>query len=140
MTLSKGQAPTTGETITRIFTAPDLRRRVLTTIGLLLFVRVGAYIWIPGLDVPQLQQELGGGQLIGLLSIFTGGAPGGVFSLGILPFINASIIIQLLTAALPSLETLQKTRVRQDAANWPKSPATWPWDGVVCRPSSSLST
>lgn len=108
MTLSKGQAPTTGETIRRIFTAPDLRRRVLTTLGLLLFVRVGAYIWIPGLDVPQLQQELGGGQLIGLLSIFTGGAPGGLFSLGILPFINASIIIQLLTAALPSLETLQK--------------------------------
>jgi len=74
----------------------------------LLLVRVGAYVWIPGLDVAQLQNQLSGGQLIGLLSIFTGGAPGGVFSLGILPFINASIIMQLLTAALPSLETLQK--------------------------------
>ncbi|MXW12241.1 MAG: preprotein translocase subunit SecY [Synechococcus sp. SB0668_bin_13] len=108
MTLSQGRAPTTGETITQIVTAPDLRRRVLITLGLLLLIRVGAYIWIPGLDVSQLQNQLSGGQLIGLLSIFTGGAPGGVFSLGILPFINASIIMQLLTAALPSLETLQK--------------------------------
>lgn len=108
MTLSQGRAPTTGETITQIVTAPDLRRRVLITIGLLLLIRVGAYIWIPGLNVSQLQNQLSGGQLIGLLSIFTGGAPGGVFSLGILPFINASIIMQLLTAALPSLETLQK--------------------------------
>ena len=108
MTLSQGRAPTTGETLTQIVTAPDLRRRILITLGLLLLIRVGAYIWIPGLDVSQLQNELSGGQLIGLLSIFTGGAPGGVFSLGILPFINASIIMQLLTAALPSLETLQK--------------------------------
>ena len=108
MTLSQGRAPTTGETLTQIVTAPDLRRRVLVTLGLLLLIRVGAYIWIPGLDVSQLQNQLSGGQLIGLLSIFTGGAPGGVFSLGILPFINASIIMQLLTAALPSLETLQK--------------------------------
>jgi len=108
MTLSQGRAPTTGETLTQIVTAPDLRRRILITLGLLLLIRVGAYIWIPGLDVSQLQNQLAGGQLIGLLSIFTGGAPGGVFSLGILPFINASIIMQLLTAALPSLETLQK--------------------------------
>jgi len=108
MTLSQGRAPTTGETLTQIVTAPDLRRRILITLGLLLLIRVGAYIWIPGLDVSQLQNQLSGGQLIGLLSIFTGGAPGGVFSLGILPFINASIIMQLLTAALPSLETLQK--------------------------------
>ncbi len=108
MTLSPGRAPTTGETLTRIVTAPDLRSRVLITLSLLLLVRVGAYVWIPGLDVAQLQNQLSGGQLIGLLSIFTGGAPGGVFSLGILPFINASIIMQLLTAALPSLETLQK--------------------------------
>ena len=108
MTLSQGRAPTTGETLTRIVTAPDLRSRVLITLGLLLLIRVGAYVWIPGLDVSQLQNQLSGGQLIGLLSIFTGGAPGGVFSLGILPFINASIIMQLLTAALPSLETLQK--------------------------------
>ncbi|KKZ13434.1 MAG: preprotein translocase subunit SecY [Candidatus Synechococcus spongiarum SP3] len=108
MTLSQGRAPTTGETLTQIVTAPDLRRRVLITLSLLLLIRVGAYIWIPGLDVSQLQNQLSGGQLIGLLSIFTGGAPGGLFSLGILPFINASIIMQLLTAALPSLETLQK--------------------------------
>ena len=108
MTLSQGRAPTTSETLTQIVTAPDLRSRVLVTLSLLLLIRVGAYIWIPGLDVSQLQSQLGGGQLIGLLSIFTGGAPGGVFSLGILPFINASIIMQLLTAALPSLETLQK--------------------------------
>ncbi|TGG86930.1 MAG: preprotein translocase subunit SecY [Aphanocapsa feldmannii 277cV] len=108
MIVSKGRAPTSGETLTQIVRAPELRDRVLITLGLLLFVRLGAYVWIPGLDVVRLQAGFTGGQLAGLLSIFTGGSPGGLFTLGILPFINASIIMQLLTAALPSLETLQK--------------------------------
>ena len=76
-----------------------------------MLVRLGIYIPIPGIDREAFQQFIQqGGQLIGFLDIFTGGGISalGVFALGILPFINASIILQLLTAALPSLEDLQK--------------------------------
>jgi preprotein translocase subunit SecY len=77
----------------------------------LVLVRLGIYIPIPGIDREAFQQFIQqGGQLIGFLDIFTGGGISalGIFALGILPFINASIILQLLTAALPSLEDLQK--------------------------------
>ncbi len=76
-----------------------------------MLVRLGIYIPIPGIDREAFQQFIQqGGQLIGFLDIFTGGGISalGIFALGILPFINASIILQLLTAALPSLEDLQK--------------------------------
>ncbi|NBP99037.1 MAG: preprotein translocase subunit SecY, partial [Synechococcaceae bacterium WB6_3A_227] len=85
--------------------------RVLTTLGLLVLVRLGIYIPMPGIDRVAFQQFIQqGGQLIGFLDIFTGGGISslGIFALGILPFINASIILQLLTASLPSLEDLQK--------------------------------
>jgi preprotein translocase subunit SecY len=74
-------------------------------------VRLGIYIPVPGIDRVAFQAFIAqGGQLLGFLDIFTGGGIStlGVFALGILPFINASIILQLLTAALPQLEDLQK--------------------------------
>ena len=111
MLVSRGRNPSAGEVITQAVSNPELRGRILTTIGLLLLVRVGIYIPMPGIDRVAFQQFLeGGGQLIGFLDIFTGGgvASLGIFALGILPFINASIILQLLTAALPQLEDLQK--------------------------------
>jgi len=111
MLVSRGRNPSAGEVITQVVTNPELRGRILTTIGLLLLVRLGIYIPMPGIDRVAFQQFLeGGGQLIGFLDIFTGGGVSslGIFALGILPFINASIILQLLTAALPQLEDLQK--------------------------------
>ena len=76
-----------------------------------MLVRLGIYIPMPGIDRVAFQQFIQqGGQLIGFLDIFTGGGIStlGIFALGILPFINASIILQLLTASLPQLEDLQK--------------------------------
>jgi len=111
MLVSRGRNPSAGEVITQAVSNPELRGRILTTIGLLLLVRLGIYIPMPGIDRVAFQQFLeGGGQLIGFLDIFTGGGVSslGIFALGILPFINASIILQLLTAALPQLEDLQK--------------------------------
>lgn len=111
MLVSRGRNPSAGEVITQMVTKPELRGRILTTIGLLLLVRLGIYIPMPGIDRVAFQQFLeGGNQLIGFLDIFTGGGVSslGIFALGILPFINASIILQLLTAALPQLEDLQK--------------------------------
>ena len=111
MLISRGRNPSAGEVITQLFRNEELRRRVFTTLGLLLIVRLGIYIPMPGIDREAFKTFIDqGGQLIGFLDIFTGGGIStlGVFALGILPFINASIIIQLLTASLPQLEDLQK--------------------------------
>ena len=111
MLVSRGRNPSAGEIITQLIQAKDLRNRVLITLGLLLLVRLGIYIPVPGIDRAAFQDFIArGGQLIGFLDIFTGGGIStlGVFGLGILPFINASIILQLLTSALPQLEDLQK--------------------------------
>ncbi len=111
MLISRGRNASAGEVITQIFSNEQLRGRVLTTLGLLLIVRLGIYIPMPGIDREAFKTFIDqGGQLIGFLDIFTGGGIStlGIFALGILPFINASIIIQLLTASLPQLEDLQK--------------------------------
>jgi len=111
MLISRGRNPSAGEVINQLFRNEELRGRVVTTLGLLLVVRLGIYIPMPGIDREAFKTFIDqGGQLIGFLDIFTGGGIStlGIFALGILPFINASIIIQLLTASLPQLEDLQK--------------------------------
>ena len=111
MLVSRGRNPSAAEVITQLVQNPELRGRVLTTLGLLMLIRLGIYIPMPGIDRVAFQSFIEqGGQLIGFLDIFTGGGIStlGVFALGILPFINASIILQLLTASLPQLEDLQK--------------------------------
>ncbi|WP_269621877.1 preprotein translocase subunit SecY [Prochlorococcus marinus] len=111
MLVTRGRNPSASEVITQLILNKELRGRVLITLGLLFFVRLGIYIPVPGIDREAFKEFIQqGGQLIGFLDIFTGGGIStlGIFALGILPFINASIIIQLLTAALPQLEDLQK--------------------------------
>ena len=111
MLVSRGRNPSAAEVITQLVQNPELRGRVLPTLGLLMLIRLGIYIPMPGIDRIAFQSFIEqGGQLIGFLDIFTGGGIStlGVFALGILPFINASIILQLLTASLPQLEDLQK--------------------------------
>lgn len=98
------------------FRIPELRRRVLFTLSLLFVARIGCNIPLPGIDPAPLksffesQKMLGGGQLVGLYNLFTGGAflKGAVFGLGVMPYISASIIFQLLGAMLPSLAKLQQ--------------------------------
>ncbi len=111
MFVTRGRNPSASEVASQLVLNKELRARVLTTLGILLFVRLGIYIPVPGIDREAFKEFIQqGGQLIGFLDIFTGGGIStlGIFALGILPFINASIIIQLLTAALPQLEDLQK--------------------------------
>ena len=92
--------------------ATDLRNRILFTLGLLIVYRLGTYIPVPGIDGDALRQFMAqAGQGIGgMVSMFTGGALGrvGIFALGIMPYISASIIVQLLTSMVPSLEQLKK--------------------------------
>lgn len=93
--------------------AAGLRSRLLVTLGLLILVRLGIFIPVPGIDRKAFSDAIqsgGFGGVVGFLDIFVGGGLSalGIFALGILPFINASIILQLLTAAIPALEDLQK--------------------------------
>lgn len=100
------------EAIRNMFRIPDLRRRLLFTLGLLAVYRVGAYITIPGINVELLQQffEQNRGSALGLIDIFSGGNLRNmtIFALGIMPYITASIILQLLAVVWPYLERLQK--------------------------------
>ena len=92
--------------------ATDLRNRILFTLGLLIVYRLGTFIPVPGIDGTALRQfmESAGQGIGGMVSMFTGGALGrmGIFALGIMPYISASIIVQLMTSMVPALEQLKK--------------------------------
>ncbi len=92
--------------------ATELRQRIWFTLGLLIIYRLGTYIPVPGIDGAALRNFMEQAQagLGGILSMFTGGALGrmGVFALGIMPYISASIIVQLLASMVPALEQLKK--------------------------------
>jgi preprotein translocase subunit SecY len=92
--------------------ATELKKRIWFTLGALLVYRVGTYIPVPGVDASvlgEMLQQRGGG-ILGMFDMFSGGALGRmtVFALNIMPYISASIIIQLMTAAVPTLEALKK--------------------------------
>jgi preprotein translocase subunit SecY len=110
MVESRDRTPTAQETFVQMAQAAGLRGRILLTIGLLVFVRLGIFIPIPGIDRAAFSQAIQGNSALSFVDLFAGGGLRtlGLFALGILPFINASIIIQLLTAAIPALEDLQK--------------------------------
>ena len=100
------------QTIANIFKIEDLRKRLVYTFLLILVYRLGSYIVIPGIDATQiaaLQQKTSEG-LVGLLNMFSGGAFGNasIFALGVMPYISASIVIQLLGVFLPSFQRLQR--------------------------------
>ncbi len=100
------------ETIKNIWKIEELKNRILVTLGLLLVYRFGAQVVLPGIDAAQLADlatQTDGG-LLGLLNAFTGGAfaNASVFALGIMPYISASIVVQLMGIAVPYLQKLQK--------------------------------
>jgi preprotein translocase subunit SecY len=92
--------------------ATELKKRIWFALGALLVYRLGTYIPVPGVDASVLGEMLNqrGGGILGMFDMFSGGALGRmtVFALNIMPYISASIIIQLMSAAVPSLETLKK--------------------------------
>ena len=100
------------ELIKKLFEIKDLRRRVLYTLLIFAVYRLGTHIPVPGVDTQALFNYFNssGGVLFNIYNLFSGGALGrlSVFALGIMPYISAAIIMQLLTAVFPSLERLQK--------------------------------
>src|ERR1043165_9092534 len=98
--------------IRNMFTLPDLRKRILFTLGLLAVYRLGAHITTPGIDSDQLKrvwQDVGT-TLLGVLDLFSGGnfQTISVFALGVTPYITATIITQLMTTVFPQLKRLQE--------------------------------
>lgn len=99
------------ENFRNIFKIEDLRNRILYVVGILIVFRIGTYVTLPGVDAAQLAQDTGrASDLLGLFDLFVGGAfaRAGVFALGIMPYITASIIIQLLGAVVPYFQKLQR--------------------------------
>ncbi|GAB1373643.1 MAG: preprotein translocase subunit SecY [Bacteroidales bacterium] len=100
------------ETIKNIFKIEELRKRIVYTVLLLLVYRLGSYVVLPGIDptqLDQLQSQASEG-LLGLLNMFSGGAFGNasIFALGVMPYISASIVIQLLGIMIPYFQKLQR--------------------------------
>ena len=100
------------ETIKNIWKIEDLRKRIITTILLVLVYRVGSYVVLPGIDpanLDALRNQTSKG-LMQLLDMFSGGAfsNASIFALGIMPYITASIVIQLLGMVMPSFQKLQR--------------------------------
>lgn len=100
------------ETLKNIWKIQELRDKILLTLGLLLVYRVGSNVPLPGIDIDSLQglQDQTSDGLLGLLNAFTGGAfsNASILALGIMPYISASIVIQLLGLAVPAIQKLQK--------------------------------
>ncbi|MFC1727545.1 preprotein translocase subunit SecY [Patescibacteria group bacterium] len=97
-------------TLSNAWKVPELRKRFLFTAGIFVVFRFAAHVPVPGIDVGALKQLFDRSQLLGLLDIFSGGtlANFSVMALGLNPYINASIIFQLLTMVIPQLEALSK--------------------------------
>ncbi|MFH1771378.1 MAG: preprotein translocase subunit SecY [Candidatus Omnitrophota bacterium] len=104
------------EKVRNIFKIPDLKKKILITLSLLIVYRAGCFIPTPGIDTSALSKFFAemaknqGQTLLGMLNLFTGGALTrlSIFALGIMPYISASIIMQLLTAVIPALERLAR--------------------------------
>jgi preprotein translocase subunit SecY len=95
-------------TLKNIWSIVELRDKILTTLGFLVIYRLGSFIVLPGIDPEKLQGSVGG--FFGILDTFLGGAfsNASIFALGIMPYISASIVIQLLTVAMPYFQKMQK--------------------------------
>ena len=100
------------QTLKNIWSIEDLRKRILYTLGLVLIYRIGSYVVLPGVDPSQLGalQKQGSEGLMGLLNMFSGGAfsNASIFALGIMPYITASIVIQLFVMVIPYFQKMQR--------------------------------
>jgi preprotein translocase subunit SecY len=101
------------QTVLNAFTVQEIRKKLIFTAGILALYRLGAYIPSPGVDAKAIEDGIngvGGSNILGFLNLFSGGSLSrlSLFALGIMPYITASIILQLLTVVMPALERLQK--------------------------------
>ena len=131
------------QTIRKAWGIPELRKKIIFTLLILLIFRIGNAITVPYVDVGLLETYLDqmGGTILGLYNVMSGGAfaQATVFALSIQPYINASIIIQLLTVAIPALERLAKDGGEADGRRSSPSPAIPLSASPSCRRSATIS-
>ncbi len=98
------------QTIKNAFLSPEIRKKMLLTLGILLIYRVGCFVPIPGINLSDTFGQAASNDFMAMLGMITGGSleNGTIFALGIVPFINSFIIMQLLTLIIPKLERLSK--------------------------------
>ncbi|EYE87714.1 preprotein translocase subunit SecY [Fervidicella metallireducens AeB] len=98
------------KTLRNAWRVADIRSKLLITLALLMVYRAGVFIPVPGINRTALEQLMSGGMLFGFLDVISGGAfkDFSIFALGVVPYINSSIVMSLLTIAIPALEELQK--------------------------------
>ena len=101
------------DTIKNIYKIEELRKRIIYTVLLILVYRLGCFVVVPGIDPTQLDvlaAQTGNNGLLGLLDMFSGGAfsNASIFALGVMPYISASIVIQLLGIMIPYFQRLQR--------------------------------
>ena len=110
------------EKFKQVLELPDLRKKILFTLAMFLVARVGTHIPAPGVDIERLTSMVNSNDLLGFFNMFSAGAfmRVSIFSLGVMPYINASIIVQLLGVLVPKLEELQKEGEsgRQKITQW----------------------
>ena len=110
------------EKFKQVLELPDLRKKILFTLAMFLVARVGTHIPAPGVDIERLTSMVNSNDLLGFFNMFSGGAfmRVSIFSLGVMPYINASIIVQLLGVLVPKLEEIQKEGEsgRQKITQW----------------------
>lgn len=96
--------------IANAFRVPDLRKKIIFTLMIIALYRIGCFIPVPGVNIAAIESSIASNAALGMLNLFTGGALEklAVFAMGIMPYITASIIMQLLQAAIPALERLAK--------------------------------
>src|SRR5919106_1261587 len=112
-------------TIANAFSVPEIRRKLAFTAAMLLLYRFGAFIPAPGVNadtIKSIEENFQGSNILGFLNLFSGGSLSrlSLFALGIMPYITASIILQLLTVVVPSLERLQKEGERRIPVQYAK--------------------
>ena len=96
--------------LANIFKIPELRQKIIFTLIMFAVFRMGTHIPVPGVNPSVIEQLFNNGSLFGLLDLFSGGALSkfSIFAMSITPYINAAIIIQLLTVVIPTLEQWSK--------------------------------
>ena len=101
------------QTLKNAFKIKEIRNKILLTILLVIIYRIGCYIPVPGIEASVFSDAVEGNSFMGIMSAITGGAlsQGTLFAIGISPYINASIIMQLLTVAIPALEKIGRAHV-----------------------------
>jgi preprotein translocase subunit SecY len=106
----KAAQPRLVQAMTDIWALPDLRRRILFTLGILVVFRFIAHVPLPGVDIDRLEQFFAGQLIFGMLNLFAGGAMAqfSIAALGVFPYITASIIMQLLVPVIPRLQALSQ--------------------------------